>query len=376
MKDISEKSFFSVPDFRKQIRKECAKRSKQHMITNAATFFKSVDGDEYVVSVTSRGTLTIWILTEPHYTGKSLDDLKKRKRKDTESVFQIQVSKDPLLDVINLPKSRLACCGAGGVFILDWEYILANKDEPSITNHIIHLNCSLDGKVPVTSLSAGSGMLFAAASNRMYAWDTEDCELISTFYNGSLPVDSIIVCRWYSSADIECQLTGGADGKVRFWDVHDRSLLHEIDLVESFNEKDEKKPNFSPRINCIQIDDEGSWAIIAGGACSNSTVKDGFVALLNIRTKTVCSLYFTREVIQAVSYHSKGILTVGNEGAVSFWNSFLGKDRAGRFHLSLPSCHCVAVEPITQTVVVGGVGSNLACLSAIYGFQFNTLKYP
>lgn len=358
----------SQTNFRKKLRHECAKRAKDMLTTASVTFFKSEDGIEYLLSVSLDGNLTIWNLS---YSKRDMK--RKRNVMDNDFVFQVKVSDAPLFDIVELNSNRLACCGTDGIFLLDWRYIISNKGKKSVTDHIIHLNAFSDSEVPVTSLSVGSGMLFAAASKQALVWDVEDCDLIGTLYDSSLPSKSIKVIQVYSSG-IECEVLTGGNDRLCFWDGSERSLKHEINLSDSNHEHMKKSSESSIIIKCINVDDGASWAVI-GGECLNSSKGKGFISLINIRTRSLCDFYFTRETIHDVSYHEKGILSVGNESVVSFWNFFLGNERIERSPVSLKSCHCIAVDPGSQAIAVGGVGCEMSYFTK-HWFQSGTLEYP
>jgi WD40 repeat protein len=367
--NVIESKFPSLQtNFRKKLRRVCAKRARDMLTTTSVTFFKSEEGIQYLLSVSLDGNLTIWNL---NYS-KPSSGTRKRHTND-EFVFQVKVSDQPLFDIVELDSTRLACCGTDGVMILDWRYIHANKCKESVTDHIIHLNASSDSNVPITSLSVGSGMLFAAASKQAYIWDIEDCELIGTLHNKNLLPESIQVLQVYGS-DQECEILTGGKDRLCFWDGNDRRLLHEINLSDSKHDVTKQLCDLSMNIQCIKVDNDASWALI-GGECSNSIEGQGFIALINIRTRSLCDFYFTREIIHDVSYHSKGIISVGNESVVSFWNLFLGEERLERSNVSLQSCHCIAVDRNSQAIAIAGVGREVSFFTK-HWFQSSTLEYP
>lgn len=366
MKIIESKVLSSQTNFRKKLRHVCAKRARDALTTTSVMFFKSEEGIEYLLSVSLDGKLTIWNLNYSRTDGK-----KKRNIADDNFVFQLKVSDKSLFDIVKLDSNRLACCGTDGVFVLDWRYIITNKGKTSVTDHIIHLNAFSDDNVPMISLSVGSGMLFAADSKQAIIWDVEDLDLIGTLHDTNLPSDSIKVVQVYGS-DKECKVLTGGNDRLCFWDGSDRRLLHEINL--SKHELIKESSELSMKIRCIQIDDDASWAVI-GGECSNSCERNGFISLVNIRSRSLCDFYFTRETIYDVAYHTKGIVSVGNESVVSFWNLFLGEERLERSTLSLQSCHCIAVDSRSQAIVIGGVGCEISYFTK-HWFQSSTLEYP
>jgi len=209
-----------------------------------------------------------------------------------------------------------------------------------------------------------------------------------------------------TSSSTRLLLTGGEDGKVGIWDSTKLEIRHMIDCKAELlriaknggatstagNDTDADtigttasnnhlREQDSCWISSIDVDPLGHWAVIGGGIDRhpttnnnhNTTIHQGFVASLHIPTHTINTTITTREIIQDVSYHpTEGkILTVGNEGVISYWNGCdLGKGRVGRAWLTLPSAYCTTVcddggAGDGRHVAIGGVGRTVDCISGM-----------
>jgi hypothetical protein len=83
----------------------------------------------------------------------------------------------------------------------------------------------------------------------------------------------------------------------------------------------------------------------------------------------------TRECIQQVASHDNGLVTVGNEGVVSFWDSAYSLQRTHRVWSSPPSGRAIAISrsSINTILAIGGVGPKVDLLEEYCKIQTLTL---
>jgi len=100
----------------------------------------------------------------------------------------------------------------------------------------------------------------------------------------------------------------------------------------------------------------------------------GFVAQIHLPTRTLSSARATRESINDLAFHPGDggkIVSVGNDGVVSYWNaSNVSHGRVRRADLSTPCAYAVSVNEANMLMAVGGVGNCIDCFSEYGGKSF------
>jgi len=327
---------------------------------------------------------------------------------DHNPIVRFKVCNGALYDVRFIKSGNLhllVTCGEGGVFVFKWSKILerlikAVQPEQSsrLSNPVMEKLTPVSkfqakpflyaGPIEMNGISYDEtlGHLYCAAGDLFggYVWDIESNKCIGTLGNGKyLNFQESISCHTNYLHSIKavphggvnlsahCILTGGEDGKIGIWDGKALKLIEMIDCKTAM--KTPLIERTSLWVSSIDVEQTGNWAVIGGGIdhlslSSRSNNKDelGFMASLNLPTRTISTSSPTREIINNVAYHSKNgkIVSVGNESVVSYWDQcdFSG-GRQGRSWLTSSSAYSISVHPEGRLMAVAGVGRSVDCLS-------------
>ncbi len=207
-------------------------------------------------------------------------------------------------------------------------------------------------------------------------------------------------------------MTGDDNGEIGFWNGREQKLIESIhcksslmncnanqnSLISDNNSTSSHLRNASCWVSNIDVDDSGRWSVVGGGfdhyysnhntssssssssstsssGSGSKTLDNGFLALLNVQTRTLSSCSTTREIVNDVAFHSclDKIVSVGNNGIVSFWNQAdLTKGRNDNAWVTSPSAYSIAIQRRKGGIMtVGGVGSVLDCYSH-FGYRSST----
>ena len=399
------------PDFRKQIKSECTKRSKYLQSTIFGTAFSPSDG--FLVGCSSDGFIICWDLDRPSSSSYNINNSSKpkedqnqnqnqnqsQKRRKTEiienskPVFQFQVCRGALYDIQFIQEGELLlACGQDGVFLFD-NFLSKIKSGESdinvkpVVRHELKSNPYspvLPTEINRISYDASAGHIYGAAGDGGgYIWDISTAKMIGNLRHAShskishsnglhaikaVGTDSQVPCN-------NCVLTGGANGIVGMWSGKDQKLIESIDCNASMNNNSSnnnsnttnKKNQGSGWVSSIDVDSAGNWAAIGGGTSdkkASTSSESGFVQLLNMQCRSITTCKETRETIHDIAYHSSGIASVGNDGAVSFWNSVdVSGGPTGRTWLSSPASYSIAIHPDNNMMAIGNVSSQVDCFS-------------
>jgi len=257
--------------------------------------------------------------------------------------------------------------------------------------------------------------LYGAAGDLFggYVWDLDSSKLLGTLggfvrefgtkgHSDYLHSIKSIPPTCSASGSNYCVLTGSEDGQVGIWDGKQQKLIEMLDCkLEMNNHCQSYSSDIVPYagaatswsvstslwVSCLDVSDNGNWIAVGGGADHNlngavgskslssrgnankSIVSDnGFVAIWNLPTRSISSGYATSETIHQLIYHPKDnyIVSVGNEGVVSFWNKAdvsIGKIK--RSWLKLPSAYSISINQHNRLTVVGGVGPTIDCFTGL-----------
>ena len=206
-------------------------------------------------------------------------------------------------------------------------------------------------------------------------------------------------------------------GKILIWDVGNDQGMDSLDVgqaiasssspaADSFSSnispsKMSKKSTFygrsssptpptvqhQPRITAMNLSEH--WWTIAGGKSGGpyQSLEGGFIATFHGPSRSLVTCTTTRECIQHIASLSvidehandSRLVTVANEGVVSYWDSTYSLQRTHRVWTSPQSSKSVAVLPWTNdgpndtTVAVGGVGPTVDILQDCCKTQMLTL---
>ncbi len=332
-------------------------------------------------------------------------DSKRRKIDDAAAswsqkkpYFQFQVCAGALYDVQFIPaskngdeKSLIMTCGDEGVFIYD-DFLPRLKDEGSSSQDFpipqckSHLNPNLNAygsmfpaEFNKISYDSSSGQLFGAAGDgNGYIWDIRTSKLLGKLGHDKYPtkrmyseyLHTIQVIEADSSAPCHgCVLTGGEQGALSMWSGKDMKLIDTFDsllLSSSSSSHTNKHPN-RPKcwISSIAVDGTCNWSTIGGGRITKNA-SGGFLQLLNLHNRSIMSSTYkeTVETLHDIAYHPSGVLSVGNDGAVSSWPSLaLSQGRIGYSQGSSPSSYSIAVHPENGMVATGNVCASVDCFT-------------
>ena len=141
-----------------------------------------------------------------------------------------------------------------------------------------------------------------------------------------------------------------------------------------------------PRITAMNLS-EHWWTIAGGKSGPYQSLEGGFIATFHGPSRSLVTCTTTRECIQQIGSLSNiddqgndsRLVTVANEGVVSYWDSTYSLRRTHRVWTSPQSSKSIAVLPWTNdapndtTVAVGGVGPTVDILQDFCKIQSLTL---
>ena len=139
------------------------------------------------------------------------------------------------------------------------------------------------------------------------------------------------------------------------------------------------------RITSMNIS-EHWWTISGGQRGPYQSLQGGFLATFHGPSRSLVSCTNTRECIQQIASlstaandaHDSRLVSVANEGVVSYWDSLYSLQRTHRVWTSPPSSKSIAVMPWTDvpndnTIAIGGVGPTVDVLQDFCNTQTLTL---
>jgi len=403
-----------------QIRIECSRRKRISSPTVFATAFSpsfsSGEGDEcgrYLVACVSAGILLIWDLYQTQSNGTRIvdnaekdSDLNYKKVMDHDPIIRFKVCDGVLYDVQFIKSSNtymLVTCGEGGAYLFQWCKILERLSDSICAERlsmpaIEELTPSSTFRTNPALFAAPiemNGIAYDEALRRLYCaagdlfggyiWDIESNKRVGTLGNGyplqpgekplsrhSNYLHTIkTVPRSCANPSAHTVLTGGEDGQVGIWDGKELKLIQMIDFNTVMKGTIGEQTSFW--VSSMDVQETGNWAAVGGGIdylsysgkCNNSN-EFGFMASLNLPTRTVGATKRTREVVNNIAYHSRNgyMVSVGNESVVSYWNqSDITRGREGRTLLTSSSAYSISIHPNGELMAVAGVGQTVDCLS-------------
>lgn len=212
-------------------------------------------------------------------------------------------------------------------------------------------------------------------------------------------------------------LTGDDGGKIGIWNGKDQKLIQMIDcksaIMECYgngsgngsdgemtppiggkfatSDKDSTLKHINDAsmwVSSLDVDESCQWSVIGGGiehghqlmresSYLSKQLDNGFLALMNLQTRTLCTFGMTYENIHDVAFNenSKRIVSVGNHNAVSFWGHDLSQGRVGHASVSSPSSYTIGIQKAQGGMIaVGGVGLIIDCYSQ-FGTKSSTLNF-
>ena len=150
--------------------------------------------------------------------------------------------------------------------------------------------------------------------------------------------------------------TGGEDGRVGIFDLRANAVQHLLDTTNGSSGENGAGGAWVSSLNC---DDDGNWLTVGGGvewrspssssaaAASPTTTAStgGHLSLFNVPTRAVMARAETPSPIHALAKSADDgtLLSVGGDGAVTYWDGGLGTNFTprGRASLSVPCSYSV-----------------------------------
>ncbi len=420
--------------YKDQLQKECFLRQRKLSTTIYGLIYcGNGNEDRYIVACSSDGTICIW---DTFLNDQTIcnDDINVGHPPS----FNFKVSDRTLYDVHFVEKSQqqsfLITCGDMGVFLYHWNDILKamtnkpsrktsyqNEIKPVAIMYPYPTSSPVPTEVNRISYDSTNGYLYGACGDLFggYIWDVNTSKLIGALsqrnqnqsHKSYLHTIKTVFSTNNNDKNKHFIITGDESGVVGIWDGKNQRLIEMINmksaLIECHNgnsiQDDNDTRNFTSSdnnstfpqlknvnnntslwVSSISVDESSQWAVIGGGVEYHSEslggmADRGFLALMNLETRSVHSCSTTRENVNEVAFchcTSMKIVSVGNNNTLSFWNSNdLSKGRVGRSFVSSPSSYAIAVPKAKGGLVaVAGVGSLIDCYSE-HGTKFSSLKF-
>jgi WD40 repeat protein len=332
----------------------------------------------------------------------------------------------------------LITCGNEGVFMYCWNTILQQLLTTSRSTHDKPIdNYKLDPLSKLESHSTSlsntaefnrityatmSGYLYGAAGDGQgYIWDLKNggsllgtlgrigsnkssSDLTSSYHTHFLHTIMAVSDSRHNnnspSNNDHLVLTGSENGEIGIWNCQDQTLIEMIDCksammkchngsekVGQFTGSDKSSTfnrlnDVSVWVSSLDVDETGQYAIIGGGiehfnepSGLSKQYDNGFIALMDLQTRTINTCYTTRENINEVKFHpANRIISVGNNDTISSFENDVSVGRIGTSPVSLSSSFAIAMPMTKEGVMsIGGKGSFIDCFSQ-YGIKISTLK--
>jgi len=329
--------------------------------------------NNYLAGCTSSGHVIVWIFKDELERGDfTIDDdyanpSKRSRTEQRKPDLKIQVSKGKLFSIAFNKRQAsvfLIVCGVDGIILFSWrdftnclegdtsEITPLQVYKPHFSSHNIEINAfDMDRDLHIYGAS-GDGFC--------YKWDTETEGLLQTYPSskrGYLHTVKILP----NSSHL---LMGGEDGTIGMWDTKQDKLIASLDVKEELKGKLES--NQSLWISHIDAANTSKhWWSVCGGASPRVGNKGGFLATWHAPTRSMFSQCITREAPQQIKFYENHIVSVADEGVVSYWKS-PSCNRQQRVWCSPLSSYAVSIrdDGLTAVVGVGGTGSLLLCSQA------------
>lgn len=257
--------------------------------------------------------------------------------------------------------------------------------------------------VEINDFSIANNHVFGAAGDSFgYKWDLETLKILATYPAAKRGYLHSIQCM----PNDNTVLMGGEDGFLGIWDGHQDKLIDNIDIEEAMEkdsslvEQDESIGNtpmdtantFSSSMWISNIHSPSdSWWTICGGIqhlptkhssprnsprnspiLTASPLAGGHVTSWHAPTRSLVAGRFTRSTPQYSCSTAGSLVTVANEGVVSYWTPS-SLQRTGRAWCSSPSCFSAAIggnkndDDASAMLAVGGVGNQVDIFGNIMG---------
>lgn len=348
-------------------------------VTDLAWYEDEEEDARYLLGCTSRGQIAVWRLPQPNndhqYAMESLN---------TNPVATIQVSSKPLTSIQKFgeKKDSILVTGDEGITTVKFQDLLQSAD---LTADSVWWNKSISN--PIQQAKIYNGNVFGVSpTGDAYKFDLNTNDLVSSYKipSGEISTSSVmgLVEPSESSTNSPLLLVGGnRSSTVSIWDVAKDRGMDSLQL--SLSEQKTKKSSYfvfgksqsSAQSNVTSMHISEHWWTFAGGQHAHKPLEGGFLSTYHGPTRSMVACTQTRECIQQIASHDNGLVTVGNEGVVSFWDSAYSLQRTHRVWSSSPSGCAIAIprSSINTTLAVGGVGPKVDLLQDCCKIQTLTL---
>jgi hypothetical protein len=348
-------------------------------VTDLAWYENEEEDARYLLGCTSRGQIAVWRLPQPNNDNQdAIDSI------NTSPVARVQVSSKPLTSIQKFgeKKDSILVAGDEGITTVKVKDILQSAD---LTSDMVWWNKSSSN--PIQQAKIYNGNVFGVSpSGDAYKFDLNTSDLVSSYKipSGEIFTSSVmgLVQPSASSTNSPLLLVGGnRSSTVSIWDVAKDRGMESLQLSLS-EQKTKKKSYFvfgksqsSAQSNVTSIHISEHWWTFAGGQHAHQPLEGGFMSTYHGPTRSMVACTQTRECIQQVASHDNGLVTVGNEGVVSFWDSAYSLQRTHRVWSSPPSGRAIAISrsSINTILAIGGVGPKVDLLEEYCKIQTLTL---
>ena len=336
----------------------------------------------YLVGCTSRGEIAVWRLPQANN-----DDEHALESSNTKPVARVQMSSKPLTSIQTFgeKKDSILVTGDEGITTVKFQDILQSAD---LTSDIVWWNKSISNPIQQAKIYDGN-VYGVSPSGDAYKFDLNTSDLVSSYKipGGEISTSSVmglVEPSEASSTNSPLLLVGGnRSNTVSIWDVAKDRGMESLQL--SLSEQKTKKGSYfvfgksqsSVQSNVTSMHISEHWWTFAGEQHAHHPLEGGFISTYHGPTRSMVACTQTRECIQQIASHDNGLVTVGNEGIVSFWDSSYSLQRTHRAWSSPPSGRAIAIPRssinTTGTLAVGGVGPKVDLLEECCKIQTLTL---
>ena len=196
----------------------------------------------------------------------------------------------------------------------------------------------------------------ASGDGCCYKWDTETEALMHSYPSskrGYLHTIKIL-------PNTPHLLMGDEDGTIGMWDTKQEKCIANIDIKTHL--QGNVDPNQSLWVSHIDATDTAKhWWSVCGGASPRVGNKGGFITTWHAPTRSLVSHCITREAPQQMKFHDDQLVSVADEGVVSYWQPS-SCERQQRVWCSPPSAYAISVRDDGLTAIAG-VGGSVDILS-------------